>query len=433
MNYPAFIAVVVFVTYLVITIISYYLFYTCIRNKRRIQDIPTSKTTGVFIGTVELKGTAESESPLTSLLTENVCVYYSWTIKEEWRKTRTETTTDSKGNVQTRTIVESGWNVVASDEKRSLFYIQDDCGILRINPEKADIEGITVFDDIYDTSNPFYYRFGPTIPISCSTGRRRFNEIIIPLHQEIYVMGRSRVRDDIIAAEVAWDSNTPLFLISTKKEEKIVSSYHWWAFFAGLGFIALTTFGLSFLFGRNYVFYNLISAILILLTTWAFIIHFSLVELRNRLRLAWANIDVELKRRHDLIPRLVSVVSGLKHHEETIFTHFVQFCQEQSARADVPSKDQQVTSIVGPVLGIVEKYQELKSNELFLNLQRNLEETEQRIALARLYYNEVVTQVNNRYEIFPDCLLASISGLRKTPYFQIQNFETKPVNVKLSS
>src|SRR5579864_9561044 len=79
------------------------------RRQRLIDDLPTSKTTGVFIGLVELKGTAEAERPLVSFLAEESCVHFSWHVDEHWSRTVTETYTDSEGRTQTRTRTESGW------------------------------------------------------------------------------------------------------------------------------------------------------------------------------------------------------------------------------------------------------------------------------------------------------------------------------------
>src|SRR4051812_49757306 len=81
-------------------------------RRRLVDGLPTSKTTGVFIGLVEVKGSAESEAPLTSHLAAVRCIHYAWSVEEKWSRTVTETTTDSKGNTQTTTRHESGWSTV---------------------------------------------------------------------------------------------------------------------------------------------------------------------------------------------------------------------------------------------------------------------------------------------------------------------------------
>ena len=117
------------------------------RRRRLIDNLPTSKTSGVFIGFVELKGTAESAQPLRSYLAEQACVHYAWTVEEHWSRTVTTTETDSKGNTRTVTRHESGWTRVDDGGETIPFYLQDDCGVILIRPDGAKIEPSTMFDE----------------------------------------------------------------------------------------------------------------------------------------------------------------------------------------------------------------------------------------------------------------------------------------------
>ena len=184
--------------------------------------MPTSKTQGVFIGLTELKGTAESETPLTSYLGGVRCVQYKWQVDEHW--SRTVTYVDSKG-VHTRT--ESGWTEVASGGKCPPFYLKDDTGIIRIVPKGAAIHGVSTFDRTCGMKDPVYFGKGPATQIANSTHQRRFKESAIPLHVMLYVMGQAREREDVVAAEIAHDKCAPLFIISTKTEKQISTSYVW--------------------------------------------------------------------------------------------------------------------------------------------------------------------------------------------------------------
>src|SRR5262245_40741208 len=94
------------------------------KRHRLIDNLPTSKTTGVFIGLVEMKGTAESSGPLTSYLAQGACVHYSWNIEERWSRTVVENDTDSDGKSRTRIRRESGWTQVAGGGETILFYLQ---------------------------------------------------------------------------------------------------------------------------------------------------------------------------------------------------------------------------------------------------------------------------------------------------------------------
>src|SRR5205809_629646 len=158
------------------------------KRKRLIDNIPTSKSSGVFIGLVELKGTAESGKPLISYLAGQPCVQYQWRIEEHWSRTVTETDTDSDGKTRTRTRHESGWKTVAGAAEMAPFYLQDDGGVILVRPEGAKIEPATVLDETCGASDPLYYGKGPTEPVMDSDFRRRFTETAIPLHAGLYVM-----------------------------------------------------------------------------------------------------------------------------------------------------------------------------------------------------------------------------------------------------
>ncbi|MET0261814.1 MAG: GIDE domain-containing protein, partial [Rariglobus sp.] len=182
------------------------------RRQRLLHDLPTSKTLGVFIGMVELKGTAESEAPLTSHLAQCRCALYAWKVEEHW--SRTVTSTDSKGRTTTRR--ESGWKTVATGGDSIPFYLRDEEGVVLIRPEGAKHEMLTVFDETVRPNHSLYYGKGPREAVSNSDHRRRFTESAIPLHAPIYVVGPARERTDVVAPEIAADNEAPLYLISVR-------------------------------------------------------------------------------------------------------------------------------------------------------------------------------------------------------------------------
>lgn len=210
------------------------------RRRRLLDNLPTSKTTGVFLGLVELKGTAESEAPLTSYLAEIPCVFHRWRVEEHWSRTVTETYTDAQGKTRTRTRRESGWHTVAEGGQSQTFYLKDDCGVIRIHPEGARVEAARVFERIVRRGDPLYYGKGPIRAVAHSDHRRRFIEEAIPLHAPLYVMGRAREREDVVAPEIAADKEAPMFLISTR-DEKAVSrgmAIRYWAWLVMGGLLA---------------------------------------------------------------------------------------------------------------------------------------------------------------------------------------------------
>ena len=290
------------------------------RRARLVENLPTSKTTGVFIGLVELKGTAESGSPLTSYLAEEPCVDYQWCVQEHWSRTVTETYTDKDGHTQTRTREESGWTTVAEGGETSPFYLQDDCGVILVRPQGAKLERLGMFDEHCTPGDALYYAKGPAGSIADSDFRRRFVETGIPLHTRLYVMGQARERQDVVAPEIAEDRNAPMFIISTRSEEQIESGLKWggrgWALL-GLMLVVGTWFWRDLVLGtlpetRVPVYVGTGLGFLALAgLVWVWMAFNSLVELRQRVRQAWSLVDVQLKRRHGLIPNLVATVKGL--------------------------------------------------------------------------------------------------------------------------
>ncbi|MHC4731985.1 MAG: GIDE domain-containing protein, partial [Planctomycetota bacterium] len=115
--------------------------FRSLKRKRLIENVPTSKVKGVFLGLNEVKGRAHRDEPFTSYLAQTHCVYYRYEVKERWETT--ETYTDSEGRSQTRTS--SGWKTVSSHEERQPFQLIDSTGSLRVLPHRAEITADTVF------------------------------------------------------------------------------------------------------------------------------------------------------------------------------------------------------------------------------------------------------------------------------------------------
>lgn len=411
------------------------------RRRRLIDSLPTSKTTGVFIGLVELKGTAESAAPLTSFLAEQPCVCYSWTVEEHWSRTVTETYTDDKGNAQTRTRHESGWKPVADGGETIPFYLQDDCGVILIQPDGAKIEPVTILDQICTPLNPLYYGKGPGGAIMDSDLQRRFVERAIPLKASLYVVGQARERQDMVAPEIASDKNVPMFLISTRTQAQVSSGMKWgsrgWAFFGLLLAVGCTVWrdlALNTDPGSPVSLYLAIGAgyLSLGLLLWVWMVYNSLVDLRQRVRAAWALVDIQLKRRCDLIPNLVNCVRGYRDHEAQLQTELAALRNQLAATPPgVAGPDHGAVS--AQVMAIAERYPELKADQAFLALQKNLSDTEQRIALARSYFNEIAMHYNTRLEVVPEKFIATLGAMQPQPLMVANDFERAAVKVELAS
>jgi hypothetical protein len=405
------------------------------RKRRLVDGLPTSKTTGVFIGLVEVKGTAESSQPLTSRLAGKPCVQFAWTVEEKWSRLVTETVTDSKGRTSTRVRTESGWTTVASGGAHTPFYLRDDCGLLLIRPEGAQIEAPVVFEQSCGRNVPLYYAHGPAAAVAHSDHVRRFREVALGLHTPIYVVGQARERADVIAAEIAADPEAPLFLISHRAEKQIRGGFalSFWVLLC-LGLVVCCAgagLGLASKFpteGQAWIPFALGGAGygVMVLVGWVWSVFNSFVDLRHRVNRAWSQVDVQLKRRADILPRLEAVLKGLTAHERAVQESITALRAEQAATPPgVAGPD--FHALGGRLLVLAEAYPELKTHAAFLALQHELVESEQRIALARGYFNEIATHYNTQREIIPDRFVAALGGFRERPLFAANDFERAPV------
>ena len=409
------------------------------RKRRYIRDTPTSKAAGAFIGDVELKGTAESASPLTSYLSETRCVHYTWLVEEHWRRTRTESYTDSKGNRRTRTVVETGWDTVASGGEQIPFYLLDDSGHILIRPDGMAVEGTSVFSFQCTSRHPLYYGKGPPGGVMGSTDDRRFTEQAVPIHAVVFVMGAARQRSDVVAAEIAHSGEARFSLVTMRSEESVASGYGAKTWVAGVfGAIFAVAGTVIYAMSRNMrdsevalcAAAALGGYLLVLAVLWAVMTFNTLRALRERVRRGWANIDVELKRRSDLIPNIAEAVKGVRGHERET-QELVARMRAQCALLPSAVRDGRaaVEGLAPAVVALAESYPALKASENFLALQHELSRTESRIALARTYYNGMVTSYNARIVVFPDSMLAGLGGLRPFAFFEAKGLEREVVRV----
>ena len=408
------------------------------RRQRLLHDLPTSKTQGVFIGLVELKGTAESEVPLTSFLAEQSCVYFTWKVEEHWRRTRTETYTDSKGDTQTRTVTETGWDTVAKGGEEQSFYLRDDTGEVLVRPENAKVEPLRIFNQSFERGEGLYYLKGPEGAVSGSTGTRRFSEHAVTLHAPLYLVGTARERNDVVAPEIAKGEGEE-FILSCRSEEAVTRGMAWGSWLAGLGGLVALPAGVFAAFEEDQrpdnlpIFCALAAAAFCAAwgLGWVWLVHDSLIGLRERVRRGWSLIEVELKRRHDLLPGIIATLSGLGRHEAELQS--VLAAVRAQATATKPGQPgPEFTGVAAELRVVVERYPELTAQEGFAALHRELVTTEQRIALARGYYNDIATNYATRLESIPDCLVGNLRGLKPEPLLVAAEFERASVPVKLA-
>lgn len=159
----------------------------------------------------------------------------------------------------------------------------------------------------------------------------------------------------------------------------------------------------------------------------------SFVVLRNRVKDQWAQIDVQLKRRFDLIPNLVETVKGYASHEKDTLEAVVK-ARNEYLSSDTPegkiAANNDLNKVVTKLFALAESYPELKADTSFRELQTTLTETEDKISYARQFYNDVVMKYNNKVEVFPSNIVAGLFGFKTSAYFNATEEERENVKVK---
>ena len=162
------------------------------------------------------------------------------------------------------------------------------------------------------------------------------------------------------------------------------------------------------------------------------VIYNRLVKLRNRIEAAWSQIDVQLKRRYDLIPNLVETVRGYAQHERETFEAVTRARQQAQAANGVEEQaaaENMLTSALRQLFAVAEAYPDLKANQNFLALQEELTGTEGRIAFSRQFYNEQVLAYDNAREVFPTSMVAGMFNFEPKPYFEAEEASREAVRV----
>ncbi|MBZ2166695.1 LemA family protein [Methanobacterium spitsbergense] len=158
-----------------------------------------------------------------------------------------------------------------------------------------------------------------------------------------------------------------------------------------------------------------------------------LIRLRNRVKNAWSQIDVQLKRRADLIPNLVETVKGYAKHEKTVFENVTKARSSLMSAKTVKENaeaNNMLTDSLKSLFAVAENYPELKASENFRQLQAQLSETEDKIAYSRQFYNDTVLMFNNKVQMFPSNILASLFHFTEAEYFEIAESDRAVPEVK---
>ena len=181
------------------------------------------------------------------------------------------------------------------------------------------------------------------------------------------------------------------------------------------------------------IFY-IIVGVVIVFSLWAIAIYNGFIKLINRAKEAWADIDVQLKRRYDLIPNLVETVKGYATHEREAFENVTKARAMALGAQGLEEKgkaENMLTGALKSIFAIAEAYPQLKANENFLELQRELSDTENKIQAARRFYNTNVRDLNIKTDSFPPNIIAKMFNFQKAEFFELEEESAKePVKVK---
>lgn len=173
--------------------------------------------------------------------------------------------------------------------------------------------------------------------------------------------------------------------------------------------------------------------VLVVLYFWS--LYNGLVSLKTQIEEAWSEIDVQLKRRADLIPNLVETVKGYAKHEKTVFSEVTKARNALLGARSLDKKAQasdMLTSALGKLFAVAENYPQLKANDVFLQLQKELSDTEDKVAYSRQYYNTTVLEFNTKIRVFPNSLIAKNLGFSEKQFFGATEGERKSVKVTFS-
>ncbi len=177
----------------------------------------------------------------------------------------------------------------------------------------------------------------------------------------------------------------------------------------------------------------IVGGLLIIIAGYIISVYNKLVNGRNKVDNQWSQIDIELKRRADLIPNLVETVKGYAKHEEGTLTAVIEARNKAVGAGTVNEKitaNNELTGALNKLFALSEAYPDLKANQNFLSLQGDLKDTEDKITYARQFYNDAAMTFNNLTEMFPSNIVASMFGFKKYEFFKIDEKEKETPKVK---
>ena len=173
----------------------------------------------------------------------------------------------------------------------------------------------------------------------------------------------------------------------------------------------------------------IVIAIIVIIIIYAFITYNNFIKLKNMVKEAFATMDVYLKKRWDLIPNIVETVKGYASHEAETLENAIS-ARNRASGKDRASAENEISGVLGHLFAVAESYPDLKANQNFLDLQRQLSRIEEELRNARKYFNAIVREYNDKIMVFPSSLIASAFHFTKRDYYEVDDEDRKRVEVR---
>ncbi|MGY6501765.1 MAG: LemA family protein [Acidimicrobiales bacterium] len=397
------------------------------RRRRRYADRATTPAAALFAGFNIVKGRAWVATPLSSHRTRTPSIWWRYELEEERRHTRTVTESDGRGGTRTRTETYTQWHTIEtrSDEVRE-FEVVDDTGTALVRLSGARVVARQVHRDVFRRQDDRGFVARIFSGGAGATGRYRETEQVVAHGDQLFVVGECTLDPARMVPIVS-----EKVMVSTRSEESHVRGLTAGVVAAVFVAVAATAIGVAMVIrpqdpGDPIAWGpGLAAGLVFLALAWA-------VTTYNRLRLvaqgadrAWSLIDVQLRRRHDLIPALRNTVAAHAAHEEATLTAVAEI---RTASADdeagrLSDQAQTQTTQLRRIMAVAEATPELTADASFARLQRELADTEDRIAASRAFYNDSLTIVRDRQGSFPSLLVARLVPIAHRDHIDARGFE----------
>lgn len=394
------------------------------RRRRTYTDLPTTPAAAVFAGRNEVEGRAWAPDPLTAHRTRTPSIWWHYRLEEERTHTRTVTRTDSDGHTSSHTETYEQWHEVDEQgDALAEFEVVDETGSVPVRLAGAHVEPRELHQEVFrpEDDRGFLGKL-----FDNRTGRYRETETAIAIGDELFVAGDALLDEASATPVIAGDP-----LVSTRSEESHTGWLGAGAVVLALIATAGSAVGVAFLVARDdpgprSIAVGIATPLLGLVGAWAATTYNRLHLLAQSIGRAWSLIGVQLQRRHDLVPSLAAAVTAHAAHERSLLEAVTLLRWDGAATQDpraLSGEAVQQTAQLKEVLGRAEAYPELTADESFLRLQRELADTEGRIAGSRTFYNDTLTLLRDRSQSFPAVLVARLLDLGSRELIPADGFE----------